>query len=381
MSFHEDIKKFALLVEERKVHINNEELTKQSIIIPFLQLLGYDVFNPLEVKPEYVADFGKKKGEKVDYAVFKNNNPIMFIEAKAINEKLENHDAQLSRYFNSSPEVRLGILTNGIRYKFFTDLNENNIMDNLPFYEFDLENLKDSDIEVLQKFRKDFFEVENMISFAEELVYMSNLQKNLKELFRNPSDDFVRFLIKDFSDTRITINVIDRFRPVVKKAISMTLLDIVSQGILKGGDEVEENIKEIKSQDETEKLDEAQKDIEGKRKIITTEEELIIYDNIKNMLLQANKDISDINYKDTTGYFGIFIRTVNRWFIRISLDYSIKYVVTKLPIDKVNEIVPQEFKVEEAPKGIGVSRVIINSYEDIERLQELIITCFEEVDK
>ena len=283
MSFHEDIKKFALLVEERKVHINNEELTKQSIIIPFLQLLGYDVFNPLEVKPEYVADFGKKKGEKVDYAVFKNNNPIMFIEAKAINEKLENHDAQLSRYFNSTPEVRLGILTNGIRYKFFTDLNENNIMDNLPFYEFDLENLKDSDIEVLQKFRKDFFEVENMISFAEELVYMSNLQKNLKELFRNPSDDFVRFLIKDFSDTRITINVIDRFRPVVKKAISMTLLDIVSQGILKGGDEVEENIKEIKSQDETEKLDEAQKDIEGKRKIITTEEELIIYDNIKNM--------------------------------------------------------------------------------------------------
>lgn len=378
MSFHEDITKFALLAEERKVHINNEELTKQSIVIPFLQLLGYDVFNPLEVKPEYVADFGKKKGEKVDYAVFKNNNPIMFIEAKNINEKLENHDAQLSRYFNSTPEVRLGILTNGISYKFFTDLNENNIMDNLPFYEFDLENLKDSDIEVLQKFRKDFFEVENMISFAEELVYMSNLQKNLKELFRNPSDDFVRFLIKDFSDTRITINVIDRFRPVVKKAISMTLLDIVSQGILKGGDEVEESIKE--TQDEAKELEGTQKDIEGKRKIITTEEELIIYDNIKNMLLQANKDISDVNYKDTTGYFGIFIRTVNRWFIRISLDYSIKYVVTKLPIDRVKQIVPNVFTVEDAPKGIGVSRVIIDSYEDIKQLQELIITCFEEVD-
>lgn len=375
MSFSEEIKKFALLAEERKAHIDNEELTKQTVIIPFLQLLGYDVFNPLEVKSEFIADFGKKKGEKVDYAVFKNNHPIMFIEAKMIDEKLKNHDAQLSRYFNSTPEVRLGIITNGIEYKFFTDLNENNIMDNVPFYEFSLEYLKESDIEILQKFRKDFFEVENMIEFAEELVYMSNLQKNLKELFRNPSDDFVRFLIKDFSDTRITVNVIERFRPIVKKAISMTLLDIVSQGILQSDNASTED---TKTEVESDAIANVEND-DKKRKIETTEEELWMYEYIKNVLQNAGKDISNINYKDTTGYFGIFVINVNHWFIRISLNYSIKYVVTRLSIERVKNIIPQEFTVENAPKGIGVSRVIVNSPQDIKQFNELIITCFEEV--
>lgn len=373
MSFQEDLKKFAMLVEERKVHINNEEMTKQAIIIPLLQLLGYDVFNPLEVRPEYIADFGKKKGEKVDYAVFKNNIPIMFIEVKSATEKLENHDAQLSRYFNSTPEVKLGILTNGIRYKFFTDLNENNIMDNSPFYEFNIDHITESDIDTLQRFRKDFFEVDTMIKFAEDLVYMSNLQKNLKELFKNPSDDFVRFLIKDFSDTRITTSVIDRFRPIVKKAISMTLLEIVSQGIL-------QNDSAPKTTDENVKETEENQSEESRRKIITTDEELRVYEIIKNILIGAGKDITDLNYKDTTGYFGIYIKNVNHWFIRVSLDYSIKYIVTKLTIDRIRTLVPPEFMVEEAPKGIGISRVILNSYEDIKQLNKLILTCYEEVD-
>ncbi|GAV21571.1 type I restriction endonuclease [Carboxydothermus pertinax] len=372
MSFKDDLLKLSMQISERKVHVNNEETTKHALIIPFIQILGYDVFNPLEVKPEYTADFGKKKGEKVDYAIFKNNKPIMFIEAKSVTEKLENHDTQLSRYFNSTPEVKIAILTNGIIYKFFTDLNQNNVMDPTPFYEFDLENLKESDYEAIAKFRKEVFDQDNLVKYAEDLVYMANLNKNLKELFKNPSDEFIRFLIKDFSDTRITANVIERFRPVVKKAIQATLVEIISQGILKEDDETIAQLPEpsIPENNDTE---------ERQRKIETNDEELYAFEKIKEILLKANKDISQINYKDTVNYFGIYKRNINGWFLRINLTSTIKYIASRLPIDETKKVV-FGYEVQEAPKGLGESRVIINQKEDIENLKDYIIKCFEIVE-
>ena len=133
MAFKDELQRLTVQVKERMVHITNEEMTKQALIIPFVQMLGFDVFNPIEVRAEYSADFGNKKGEKVDYALFKDNEPIIFIEAKSVNENLNNHDAQLSRYFNSTTDVKLAVLTNGIEYRFFTDLNANNVMDDAPF--------------------------------------------------------------------------------------------------------------------------------------------------------------------------------------------------------------------------------------------------------
>ncbi len=155
MAFKDDIQKLSVQVKERKEYITNEEMTKQALIIPFIQILGFDVFNPIEIRPEYSADFGIKKGEKVDYALFKENEPIIFIEAKSVNENLNNHDAQLARYFNSTKEVKLAILTNGIEYKFFTDLNANNVMDDTPFLNINLLEIKESDIESLNKLRKE----------------------------------------------------------------------------------------------------------------------------------------------------------------------------------------------------------------------------------
>ena len=158
MAFKDDIQKLSVQVKERKEYITNEEMTKQALIIPFIQILGFDVFNPIEIRPEYSADFGIKKGEKVDYALFKENEPIIFIEAKSVNENLNNHDAQLARYFNSTKEVKLAILTNGIEYKFFTDLNANNVMDDTPFLNINLLEIKESDIESLNKLRKENFD-------------------------------------------------------------------------------------------------------------------------------------------------------------------------------------------------------------------------------
>jgi len=142
MSFREELQKLSVQIVERKKHITNEEMTKQSLIIPFLQVLGYDVFNPLEVKSEYISDFGKKKGEKVDYAVFKDNKPIIFIEAKAVTENIDTHSSQLARYFNATPEVKLAIITNGVEYRFYTDVDANNIMDENPFAVIDITDLK-----------------------------------------------------------------------------------------------------------------------------------------------------------------------------------------------------------------------------------------------
>ncbi|AVX21641.1 hypothetical protein SAMN02745885_01610 [Carboxydocella sporoproducens DSM 16521] len=375
MSFKDELFKLSMQISERKQHVANEETTKHSLIIPFIQVLGFDVFNPLEVKPEYTADFGKKKGEKVDYAIFKNGQPIIFIEAKSISERLENHDAQLSRYFNSTPEVKIAILTNGIKYKFFTDLNQNNVMDSTPFYEFDIEHIRDVDVETISKFRKDAFDQEGLVRFAEELVYMANLNSNLKELFKNPSDEFVRFLIKDFSETRITSNVIERFKPIVKKAIQSTLVEIISQGILKS-DEYDNTVPPSDSENPENTETQPGQEINEKKSIVTTEEELFVFEKVKEYLSIAGKDISQINFKDTINYLGIYYKNIYGWFLRINLSSSIKYITSRLPVNIASELA-KGFTVEPAPKGMGESRVIINSAEDIKQLKDFVIKSFE----
>lgn len=377
MAFKEDMQKLSLQVIERKQHITNEEMTKQALIIPFLQMLGFDIFNPLEVQPEYVADFGKKKGEKVDYALFKSDSPIIFLEAKSVAENLENHDAQLARYFNSVQDVRLGILSNGVIYKFFTDLDANNIMDNKPFLTIDITNLTDSDIENLTKFKKDSFDKEHLIEYSEELVYTSSLNENLKELFKNPNDDFVKFLIKDFKIPRITAPVIERFKPIVKKAISNAVLDIVSKGLYQqdvaAAKEIIEPVQSA-TQETTEEL----KEDKPKRQIVTTDEELAAFEDVKRVLEKENRDIQDIAYKDTLSYFSINHKNILGWFLRLSFDSQNKYIVSKIDVETAKSLLAG-FKVEPAPKGMGESRIYLTSGKDLLFMKDFIIACFDKV--
>lgn len=382
MAFKEDLQKLSLQVNERKVHITNEEMTKQALIIPFLQILGFDVFNPLEVRPEYIADFGKKKGEKVDYALFKEDTPITFLEAKAVDEDLSNHDAQLSRYFNAVPEVKLGILTNGIQYKFFTDLTADNIMDDDPFLVLDITNISDTDIENLSKFKKDIFDTDYLVKYAEELVYASALNATLKDLFKNPNDEFIRFLIKDFSNIRVTNNVIERFRPIVKRAISNAVLDIVNKGLFlqeSAATVLEDDSKDKSSPDAKSNDVEEHKSEHKKRQIETTKEELESFEIIRSILESSCKNIENVHYKDTTSYFSIYNQNTTKWFIRIQLDTAKKNIMTKLPVEKAKEIA-SEFGVEQAPKGIGESRIYIQSHTDLNKLNDLILTCFDNID-
>ena len=149
MDFKDTLHNLANRIDALKDSIQTEEATKNAFIMPFIQSLGYDVFNPTEVIPEMNCDLIKKKGEKIDYAIIKDGEPIMLIECKAWKESLDLHSTQLQKYFVAS-KAKFGILTNGIIYRFYTDLVKTNIMDDVPFLEVDLCNTTSSQIEELE---------------------------------------------------------------------------------------------------------------------------------------------------------------------------------------------------------------------------------------
>lgn len=371
MGFKEDILKLCLQINERKAHVTNEETTKQVLIIPFLQVLGYDVFNPLEIRPEFYAEFGKK-GEKVDYAIFKDGTPVMFIEAKPVTANLSNTSVQLSRYFNGVPEAELGVITNGIEYRFFTDLENPNVMDSTPFYRLDLSNLKDADIEMLSHIRKEAYTRDNINKVAQELAYANKLNDQIKNQFKAPTDDFIRFMVKDSGiNTRITSKDIEIFRPILKKAIANAVIDIVNQGLISQAITTSPTDEEVKATAET-----------GSGVVVpeTSPDELQAFTVIKDILDGAKRDVSELSYKDTLYYFSVNYRNIFGWFVRLKLDTENKYIVVRLNPDTVKAIA-NGMSMETAPKGLGGTRVFISSVEDLKKLDKLIIACYDDVCK
>lgn len=228
MDFADKILDFSTKIEPMLKSITSEEATKTSIVLPFFQLLGYDVFNPLEFIPEYTADTGTKKGEKVDYAIVQNQNPLMIIEVKPANIELNTkHLNQLFRYFTVT-KARFGILTNGIVYKFYSDIEEINKMDLIPFLEINLLDMKESGLQELKKFQKENFNTKEILDSASELKYTSLLKTALSEQLQNPSEQFVRALIKNIYAGIKTQAVIDKFRELLKVAIDEYINELMN---------------------------------------------------------------------------------------------------------------------------------------------------------
>jgi hypothetical protein len=134
MEFAEKLSALAAKVRQQRGVIQTEEATKNAFVMPFIStILGYDVFNPMEVVPEFIADVGLKKGEKIDYAIVKDGEVQILIECKKSTEPVKiEHASQLFRYF-AVTNARIAILTNGEVYQFFTDLDAPNRMDAKPF--------------------------------------------------------------------------------------------------------------------------------------------------------------------------------------------------------------------------------------------------------
>lgn len=327
MEFEEKLKEFIERIENLKNVINTEEATKTSLIMPFFNILGYDVFNPNEFIPEFVADVGIKKGEKVDYAIALNNKITILIEAKSVNENLKKHDSQLFRYFGTS-EAKLAILTNGIEYRFYTDLEEANKMDTVPFLIINLLEIRDTDIQELKKFTKENFEISNIINSASNLKYASSIEKVLNVEFAEPSDDFIRFILNQgIFDGVKTQNVIEKYKPIIKKSMSFYINNLVNQRLqnaLNNSNE-EHNIENVECEESN--------DDSG---IITTAEELESYYIVKSILSEF-VDVHELYYKDTYSYFGILYENkVTKWICRVCIKENVKYII--IPDDTKKEI-------------------------------------------
>lgn len=321
MDFKDTIKQLTERVIKLKDNIQTEEATKNAFIMPFINSLGYDVFNPLEVIPEMVCDIGTKKGEKIDYAIMKDDEPILLIECKHWAQDLNLHDNQLLRYFNVS-KAKFGLLTNGVIYRFYTDLIEPNKMDEKPFLEIDVTDIKDMQIEELKKFHKSYFDVEKILSSASELKYTGELKTIIAKEFANPSPDFVKFFAKQVYDGMITSKLLEQFTALTKKSIGNYINDLISERLksaLKSEEaDTTEAYKEINNVEE--KAEDS--------KIVTTEEELEAYRIVKS-ICRTKVDISRIVYRDAQTYFSILLDDNNRKAIcRMYFNSTTKYVAT-----------------------------------------------------
>ncbi len=321
MDFKDSIKQLGERVNTLKDQIQTEEATKNAFIMPFLQTLGYDVFNPLEVVPEFISDIGLKKGEKIDYAIFKDGVPTILIECKHWKENLSVHDGQLLRYFHVS-KAKFGILTNGICYRFYTDLVDANKMDEKPFLEFNINEIKDVQVEELKKFHKSVFDTASIVNTASELKYTNELKQLIQQEFSNPSEAFVKHFAKQVYPSNISAKVLEQFTNLTKKSIQQHIADLINERLTAA----------IKKEDEKVKEEEALIALEKSKleevKVVTTEEELEAFMIVKSILRQKVK-VDRIHYRDAQSYFAILLDDNNRKTIcRLYLNGGKKFIGT-----------------------------------------------------
>ena len=307
MEFTEKLMQFGQQVKSRKDSIATEEATKTSLVMPFFKMLGYDVFNPLEFIPEFTADVGIKKGEKVDYAIMVNNEPVILIECKSCNQSLDKHGGQLFRYF-ATTSTRFGILTNGITYQFYTDLDNKNIMDSTPFLEFDVLNIKENLIPEIMKFSKADLNVDNILNAASELKYTRLIKDWLAKQTEEPSEDFIKFIMDVVYDGKRTQKALNTFQPLVKHSLKQFLNEQTNERLKAA------LRKDVEEEADDEEAKEAAKNSPRVDEIITIEttlEELEAYAIVKSIL----RDVCDVNrlsYRHTTNYM-VVVFDDNGW--------------------------------------------------------------------
>lgn len=319
MDFKDQITQLASRVEKMLPQIQTEEATKNALVMPFIQIMGYDVFNPFEVNPEYIADLGIKKGEKVDYAIIKDGDPTILIECKHHLENLDPHNSQLFRYFHTT-KAKFGLLTNGLVYRFYTDLVEKNKMDSTPFFEFRITEIKETELAELKKFHKSYFDVDNITNTASELKYLNELKTLLHREIADPSESFVTFFTKQIYPNMITAKVKEQFAPIIKRSFNQLISDAINER-LKSALNQEKQIDAAESI----KIEEGGV-VEAVSGIVTTEEEIEGFFIVKSILREVLEP-KRITYRDALSYFAILLDDNNRKTIcRLYLNTK-KYLV------------------------------------------------------
>jgi hypothetical protein len=302
-------------------HLKTEEATKMALIVPFLSALGWDVYNPVEVVPEFTADVGTKKGEKVDYAINKDGKPVILLEAKKVGVNLDVEPAsQLYRYF-SVTAARVGILTDGVIYRFFSDLEEPNKMDSRPFFEFDMGNVDPARVPELKRFTHEGFDIEGTISAAVELKYTRAIKSFLTQQALKPNEETVRFLAGQVYQGRLTQAVLGQFTDIAQKALTGWVNDSVAKRLQTALGE--ETVVEPKPTSEP-VLPDGVVAIDGD--IITTQEEVDAF-NIVKAIVAGTLPVDRLFMRDGKTYCSVLIDNNNRkplcrfWFNAKSTMY------------------------------------------------------------
>lgn len=305
---------------KQKDSIETEEATKNAFIMPFISALGYDVFNPHEVVPEFTADVGVKKGEKVDYAIKINGKVAMLVECKPCKEILcAQHMSQLFRYF-SVVEARFGILTNGVRYWFFTDLDNKNKMDSRPFFEFDILDYRSSHIEELKKFSVNNFDETTILGTASDLKYGSLLMREIASEIDSPSEEMARMLIGRVYEGKLTANVLAKFDPLVQKAMKDTVRELVNQRLTSA---IDDSNRAARSDAPPECPSSA---VVEPDEIVTTQEEIDGYQIVRAIVREVVK-VDRVAMRDSKTYCAILLDDNNRKPIcRLHFNRSVKYI-------------------------------------------------------
>jgi len=296
------LKQLGARATQQLPHLKTEEATKNALVLPFLQALGYDVFDPTEVTPEYTADVGTKKGEKVDYAILRDSRPIILIECKIATADLDRqHASQLYRYF-SVTEARFGILTNGIEYRVYSDLDQPNKMDERPFLEFKITSADEALAHDLKRFSKESFDLEDILSTAADLKYRKELRRQFERELAEPSEDLVRLLVGRVYTGNITQQVREQFQAIVLRAFQEAVNERVNTRLQLA----------LGGQPETGGCDGAGGGTAGDAaRIVTTPDEIDAFYTVK-ALLRGTLDVKRLHLRDHQTYCSVLLDNSNR---------------------------------------------------------------------
>ena len=298
--------RFAGRVKHWESETPTEEATKTSLILPFLQMLGYDIFDPAEVVPEFTADIGIKRGEKVDYAIMQRGKPAILIECKRYGSNLaEDAISQLVRYFGVT-NAHFGILTDGISYRFFSDLDQPNVMDPKPFFEFNMLSCSDKAVEELKRFTKEEFNVDETLEAAAVLKYIEGMKQALVQQLSTPDEEFSRWLTKQVYSKLLTQVAKERFSHLVRQAFREFIEDRINatlKSALARDTIIDEPTPEVVAPEDT-----AQP---AALEVTTTEEEVQGYELVKAIVGDV-VDLDRVFFRDTKSYSMVLLDDNNR---------------------------------------------------------------------
>lgn len=368
VDFIDQLKAIASRIPSQLEFVKTEEATKTAFVMPFIAALGYNIFDPSEVIPELIADVGVKKGEKVDYAIAKDGKPVILFECKWHGANLDaEHASQLHRYFHVTP-ARIGVLTNGVIYRFYSDLEEQNKMDSKPFLELNMLELKENIVDDVKRFSKGTFAIDEIVSAAHEMKYTRELKKLLAEQFARPTDEFVKFFASQVYNGKFTQKVYLQFGDFTKRAFNQFINDRINDRLksaMSSDGEPKAAVEASPIAASSVTLSSDQDEKEDKDKIVTTQDEWDAYYIVKAILRQI-VDPKRIILRDTQSYAGILLDDNNRKPIcRLRFSSSSKSISIldssrteeKFQIRDLNEIFIYSDKLKEAVlsyEGAGV---------------------------